>query len=189
MKDETRQVNRRRERHHALSLAETLVCIVLVGGLLAVSMNLLADAVEGQQGMGDRSRGLLLAQDLMAEILNQPYEEPDEAAAFGRESLEDTGKRDAFDDVDDYDGWNASPPMRADGTEIPDLADWNRSVTVRWLQPNDLTAKAVTETGIKEIAVTVTHRNVRTASLTAVRTRAGDAIAASPAAPIEDPGP
>ena len=177
------------DRRSGISLAETLVSIVLVGGLLAVSLDLLGDAVEGQQTMGNRSRGLLLAQELMTEILQQPYDDPDQTAVLGREAGEDLGTRAPFDDVDDYHGWDSSPPMEKDGTEIPNLTGWARSVTVRWVDATDQISARGTDTGVKEIKVTVRHNSAQVASLMAIRTRAGDPIAAELESPIEIPGP
>ena len=177
------------DRPRSISLAETLVSIVLVGGLLVVSLDLLSDAVAGQQGTSDRGRGILLAQQLMTEILEQPYDDPDQTTVLGREVGEDTGTRDSFDDVDDYHDWDSSPPTEKDGTEIPNLTGWSRSATVRWVDADDQISARGTDTGVKEITVTVRHKNARVASMMAIRTRAADPIAADLEAPIGDPGP
>ena len=176
------------DRPRGISLAETLVSIVLVGGLLAVSLNLLSGAVAGQQGLSDRGRGLLLAQELMTEILQQPYDDPDQTAVLGREAGEDLGTRASFDDVDDYHNWDSTPPMEKDGTEIPNLSGWSRSATVRWVDAADQISARGTDTGVKEITVTVRHNDAVVASLGAVRARAGDPIAAELESPIEIPG-
>lgn len=161
-------------RPRAFSLAETLMSIVLVGGLLVVALNLVGDATVGQQKMGDRGRGQLLAQDLMAEILQQPYDEPVDAPVFGREPSESGGSRTDYDDVDDYHGWNASPPQRKDGTQIPDRIGWRRTVIVEYVDPNGLTVVVGGDYGVKRITVVVRHNDVPAASMVAIRTAAAD---------------
>ncbi len=119
-----------------------------------------------------RSRGSTLAHDLMAEILQVAYEEPDGPAALGRDPSESGGNRVDFDDIDDYDAWIAGPPELKDGTPLNLPVGWNRSVQVRWIVANNLTLISGTETNAKRIIVTVKHHNVTMAQVTAIRTRA-----------------
>ena len=171
---ESRSLTRARR---AFTLTETLVSIVLVGGLLAVVLDTTGAAVFGQQRTADRSIAVLLAQDLMTEILTHAYEEPDEIAVFGREGSESSATRADFDDVDDYNGWKGSPPQHKDGTEIPDRTGWERYVAVEYLDPGDLRGIVGGETGIKQVTVTVEYNGVPVASLVAVRTVAADGCA------------
>ena len=158
----------------AFSIVETLISIVLVGGLLVAVLNTTGAALLGQQNMADRGVGFLLAQELMSEILGQAYEEPEEVIAFGAEAGETGGSRADFDDVDDYHGWEASPPQQKDGTVIPDRTGWRRLVTVEHTDPALLTKLDVSDRGTKRITVTVEKNGVSVASLVAVRTRAAD---------------
>ena len=98
-----------------------------------------------------------LAQDLMAEILNEAYEEPDDAPNFGRESGEGVGSRVNWDDVDDYAGWSKSPPKAKDDTILSGFDAWTRSVEVVWVKPADLNTVVGTKTGVKRISVTVSR--------------------------------
>ena len=53
----------------------------------------------------------MLAQQLMAEIQQQPYKDQTVLGLlFGPELGESTADRSAFDDVDDYDGFVEQPP-------------------------------------------------------------------------------
>ena len=162
--------SRRRHGGLAFSLAEVLVSLLVVSTMLVAALNMVGDATIGQQKTSDRGRGQLLAQDLMIEILAQSYEEPVDPPTFGREATESDVSRANYDDVDDYDGWDASPPEQKDDTEIPDLNGWRRSVTVEYLDPNDLTAVAGNDLGIKRITVTVKRGDVVAVSMVAVRT-------------------
>ncbi len=165
----------------AFSLAETAMCVLLVGGVLVVALNTVGDATVGRQKMGDHGRGQLLAQDLMTEILQKAYEEPDETPAFGPEASEGTVSRTDFDDVDDYDAWDASPPQEKDGTPMTSLTGWRRSVTVDFVYPSNLNTKTgSTDEGIKRITVDVTFNGVPMASVVAIRTAASATFAPSP---------
>lgn len=170
----TAQVRHRPKTSIAFSLAETVISVALVGGLLVVALNTVGDATLGRQKMGDRGRGHLLAQDLMTEILRQAYEDPNDTPIFGPEPSESTNSRAGFDDVDDYSSWSALPPQKKDATEIPDLAGWQRSVAVKYVDANDLTTVVGSDQGIKRITVTVTRNDVVVCSLVGVRTSGAD---------------
>ena len=165
----------------AFSLAETAMCVLLVGGVLVVALNTVGDATVGRQKIGDHGRGQLLAQDLMTEILHSDYEEPVDTPVFGTEAPESSASRADFDDVDDYDAWDASPPQDKDGTAMTGLDGWRRSVTVDFVYPSDLnTITGTTDEGIKRITVDVTFNGVPMASLAAIRTAASATFAPSP---------
>ena len=163
-----------------LSLVETVMSVMIVGGMLAAALNAAGAARIGAHKSGDRAKGALLAQDLMSEILTQPYHDPDqESANLGNDTGEPfAGNRILFDDVDDYNTWDASPPQKQDGTVMSNLAGWRRRVTVAYGNPSDLKAAAV-DTGILLIVVTVTHNDVETAKWTAIRTLAYDTMIGS----------
>jgi hypothetical protein len=112
----------------------------------------------------------------MTEILQHSYEDPDGSPVFGPEAGETGGTRAAYDDVDDYDGWTATPPQQRDGTAIPKGAGWTREVAVDWVQSNNLTLGSMTDTGVKRITVTVKYNDLVAASLVAVRTSAASLI-------------
>lgn len=153
-------------------MVETLVSILIVGGLVVAAMNTAGAAMTGRKKIGDRGRGTLLAQDLLGEILLQAYQEPVDTPTFGREASESGSDRLSYDDVDDYDGWTASPPELKDGTIMSDLVDWKRSVSVAWVQPYDLSNVNGGETGVKRIMVTVLRNGLTVAKLVAIRTGA-----------------
>lgn len=168
----------RQPRWRALSLAETLISVVVVAVMIPAVLSTVVAAKSGQAQTVHRKVGRLLAESLMTEILIQAYEDPDEPV-FGPETGESGLSRVAFDDVDDYDQWSASPPQTKDGTEIPERTKWRRSVEVAFVQINDLQQTSAGETGVKRITVRVTHKNgddvpIEVASLTAIRTAAMD---------------
>ncbi len=154
---------------YAFTLAETVMSVVLVGGLLVVALNTVGDATVGQQKTSDRAVGLLLARDLMDEVLRKAYEDLDGSPLFGLEVGESSVSRAGFDDVDDYHGWTASPPEYPDGTALPDRTGWERSIVVEYVDANNLAKVAGSDQDIKRITVTVAHHEVVVCSLVGVR--------------------
>ena len=106
----------------------------------------------------------------MAEIMQAPYEDPDQTVVFGREPGEAASPRSEFDDVDDYDGWNQSPPQYYDGTTMPDRANWRHQVRIRRLVPADPTQITGSDLGTKRIRVTIEYRDQVLAEQFAIRT-------------------
>ena len=156
----------------SLSLAEAVVSIAIVGIMLVAALNTVGASQRTQKKMSDRSRGMLLAQDLMSEILRQSYEEPVDSATFGREPSEAAGSRAEFDDVDDYDGWSASPPETKDGTPLSGFDGWERSAAVAWVDAAEAALVQASDTGVKRITVSVTLDDLPLATLVALRTSA-----------------
>jgi len=160
-----------RRPRRALTLAEVAISSVVVATMLCAALNTLGASATARRLNADRARGLLLAEALMTESLNQAYREPQNVSiAFGPETGETAGgARNAFDDVDDYHGWNAGPPTQADGTALTGFADWRRTVNVAWVQPDNVAQTSGTESGVKRITVTTSVGAREAASLTAVR--------------------
>lgn len=162
----------RQAPRRALTLLEVVVSTLIVGVMTVAALNTLGAVTRSSQSFGDRAVALGLAEDLMAEILQASYKDPDEDPTFGRETSESAGPRNQFDDVDDYDGWNKQPPQDADGTSLPDRDDWRRTVTVEHVAV-DNTAQIMADnidTGVKRIHVIVQLQDQTLVELIAVRT-------------------
>ena len=156
------------------SLIEVVISMVVVSVLFVAAMGTVATSKQHQLYSNDSRRGQLLAQALMAEIMQQTYDDADAPGGFGPELVEMIGNRSRFDDVDDYHNWSASPPQRKDGNQIPNFAGWKRSVSVVWVNAGNLAQAFAFESGIKLITVTVTHNDLPVAQLKALRTQASD---------------
>jgi len=158
----------------AFSMAEATLSVFILGVVLVAALSTVGASGRARQKMADRARGTPLAQDLMTEILQNGYNDPESpAASLGTNPPEHTtGDRSLYDDVDDYDDWSASPPETKDGEPIDGFDDWRRSVEVAWIDPDDLTQVCGSETGVKRITVTVAHHDVPVATLVAIRTNA-----------------
>lgn len=173
----------------AFSLAESLFCVLLVGGLLVAALYAVGDTTVARKFTGDRGVGQLLAQDLMTEIVRLPYKDPDQTPAYGTEPGEVTGNRSLFDDIDDFHNWSAAPPAYANGTAMSNLTGWTRTVKVERVANGQFNTPgdAGSETGIKRITVEILQDGKVAARLVALRT--DGASAARPTKFDTDPEP
>jgi len=155
------------------TLIEAAISTVIVAVMLVAALNTVGTSRVAQHKAALLGRGRMFAESLMAEILPQSYQEPGSTYVFGREAGESDTSRTVYDDVDDYHGWTESPPVAKDGTALPNSADWSRTVTVEWVDPQQPKQVRVTETGAKRITVVAAFRNVPQATVVAVRTAYG----------------
>lgn len=139
------------------TLVETAISLALVGMLLVAALNTVRISTRTQNQSTDRTIAGSLADELMSEILRQAYREPSGGFSIGLDSGESQTTRSTLDDVDDYNGLSESPPKKSDGTSLPDLTNWSRSVSVQWVDPNSTLTTSATATGQKRITITVSH--------------------------------
>jgi prepilin-type N-terminal cleavage/methylation domain-containing protein len=161
-------------RHHnanrsGLTLIEVVASTMIVGMLAVATLNALGAATRSADSIGNRAIANGLADELMSEIIQQPYSDPDGSATFGHESGESSSPRSAFDDVDDYNGWTASPPQYRDGTDILNRTNWRQRVAVTLVSPTNLTQTSSTDQGVKRIRVTIEYNGKVLADQTAIR--------------------
>ncbi len=161
---------RQRPRRRAIGLAEVLVSMLIISGLLVSALNTLGSVSTGRLGASDQARAHHFAEDLMSEILSQAYEEPVDAVLFGPEGAENTSTRSAYDDVDDYLAWSSTNAQRKDGVAIAGFEGWTRTVEVQWIQPSDLLSTALVASDVKRIIVTALKNGKVMATVTAIRT-------------------
>jgi prepilin-type N-terminal cleavage/methylation domain-containing protein len=153
-----------------LSLIEVVASTMIVGLMAVAALNSLGAATQSAESIGNRAVALGLADELMAEILQSSYSDPTQTPLLGRESGESATPRSGFDDVDDYNGWNQSPPRYRDGTVMPLRTDWRQRVAVAYVVPSNPSQTSVTDQGAKRIRVTIEYRGQVLAEQTAVRT-------------------
>lgn len=165
----TKKKSRRRSQRRGLSLMEVVLSTLLVGVVLVGALRRAGAVIVGRMQSGEDVRAALLAQELLAEIVVEPYEDEGGAPVFGREAGESDGDRKDFDDVDDYHGWSKSPPETHDGKEYTDLDGWQRDVTVEWVQAANPAATSAVEQGLKRITVAVSFNGQKKASAVSVR--------------------
>jgi MSHA pilin protein MshD len=131
----------------------------------------LGAATRSADTIGNRAIAAGLADELLSEIVQQAYIDPDSSSpVFGHESGESTTLRSAFDDVDDYNGWTSSPPKYRDGTTIPNRTNWRQTVAVTWVAPANPALASVSDQGAKRVRVTIEYLNQVLADRSAIRT-------------------
>ena len=134
------------------SLVEAIVSAGIVGVMLVASVNLLSSAARTRVADSNRRTSGQLAQQLMSEILTQPYkDETPLNLLFGPEAGESA--RTDFDDVDDYRNYMEKPPKDHNGAALTGFETWKRKVKVNWVLPGTLIESAV-DTGLLKIEVT-----------------------------------
>lgn len=161
--------------HHAgrrgFTLIETMVSIVIVSVMYAAALHTVGATRVAEALIADQRRGHELARQLMSEIIALPYRDPvsDTGVLGPRATEEAAGNRSLFNDVDDYDNWTEQPPQLKEGTKLTGLDDWERTVKVVWIDPDNLDNTRSTETGLKRITVTVSRRDKVIATLHALK--------------------
>jgi type II secretory pathway pseudopilin PulG len=158
------------DSRRALSLIEVVASTMIVGMMTVAALDSLGAATRSAESIGNRAVALGLADELMAEIVQMPYEDPTQSAVFGRESGEAATPRFGFDDVDDYVNWNQSPPQYRDGTVIPDRTGWRHRVQIRWVTPSNPAQASATDQGAKLIKVVIDYDGVTLAEQIAIKT-------------------
>ncbi len=154
----------------ALTLVEVVASTMIVGMMCVAALNSLGAATRSSESIGNRAVAAGLADELMAEILQASYSDPNDTPVFGTEGSESAGTRAGYDDIDDYNGWNQSPPRARDGTLIPNRTNWRQRVTVNYVIPATPSQSSESDQGVKRIKVTIEYQNTILAEQTAFRT-------------------
>lgn len=162
----------RNPKSRGLTLFEVVASTMIVGMMAVAALNALGAASKSANNIGNRAVALGLADELMSEIVQTTYNDPNQTPVLGRESGEAATPRSGFDDVDDYNGWNQSPPQYRDGTTIPDRTNWRQKVTVAYVQPANptLATPSNVDQGVKRIKVTIEYNGKVLAEQYAIRT-------------------
>ena len=95
------------------TLIEAMTAVVLTSIACSAMLYSVSQAIQASNASLGTSRANLLAQDLMNEISARRWADPSYPSHWGPESGETRTKtRAAFNDLDDYDGWNGPPQTR-----------------------------------------------------------------------------
>lgn len=141
----------------AFSLVEASISTVIVAVMLSAALNTVGAARLSQRALSDSVVGAALADALMAEIMQQEFEEPAvTSGSFGLDAQDiGDGSRALWNDVDDYDNWSASPPQHKDGSLVAGATGLTRTVVVSWVSPASPEVSSGTFEPLKRIVVTV----------------------------------
>jgi hypothetical protein len=161
-----------RRQRRGLSLLEAAGATAMVALMLVAALRTVGASMFAQSRSVENASAGFLATALMSEIVQQYYQNPVNPVLFGPEPGEAGPSRVNFNDVDEYSGWSESPPQKKDGSLLPNLNGWQRTVTVQWVSSADVKQSSIVESGVKLITVSVLHRNVVRATSVGIRTNA-----------------
>src|SRR5690554_5058354 len=88
--------------HHraGLTLAEVLTCLVILGVAMTAGVQALGSFAASGRAWKERNTAMELANALMVQINELPFNDPDGSNVIGRESGEITDQRTTYDDID-----------------------------------------------------------------------------------------
>ena len=164
----TKPNNTSTRRFTGITLVETVLSLLIISGAFVAALNSIASARAAQAVVSERQLGIILAEDLMAEILSKPNYS--EGTGVGPEVDEmKMYNRSLFDDMDDFHAWSSSPPVDSEGNKITGAEAYSRQVSVNWVDPDNPSLDASRDTGLVRIMVTVKRGSKTVAELTAFR--------------------
>lgn len=137
--------------------------IVLLAIIVPGVMFYFIQGVKDSAGPQTRTSSLFLAEALMEEIKSKRWDEVSvvnirelctgASAVLGAEGGE---SRATYDDGDDFNGIDNTPPIDSQGTAMSNYPGYRRQATVSYVAPADLDTAVAGPTCYKRIAVTVT---------------------------------
>lgn len=155
----------------AFSLIEVLVATMLVGIAVAALMFSTASYTQANGYGIDISTAEFLIQEIKEMSFSLSVVDPQNGdATFGPEADETTTA--GYDDLDDFDGAELSPPIDMTGTELADFSSFTQKITVENVSHADLnTVVADHASSIVKITVTVTKNGKEISSSSWIRAR------------------
>ncbi|MGB7346807.1 MAG: hypothetical protein WBD20_21475 [Pirellulaceae bacterium] len=113
-----------------LTLIEVTISLILVSTILLVSITASANLMRNSNHANTASQAHELAGLLLDEISSQAFADSEANSIYGIEPDEDAANRMTFDDADDYDQYEQTPPTFRDGQAISGFDNWTISVSV-----------------------------------------------------------
>jgi len=158
-----------------ITMAETIVSTLLVGLVLASTIQIVGPIVRSGSVMADQLVASNLALELSEEISTKHFTSPvlDDLESMGPGVGE---TRSTYDDIDDYHGMTNKPPQLSTGRELANLSGWVRTVKVVHVDVNNPRVEAGSYTGLKSVTVTVSKDGVTLASMVTLHSHAADQL-------------
>lgn len=160
-------------RRRGFNLLEVTISTLLVGILLVGSMNTTGSLIRRHGVRAQSDVKLALAHDLLSEVQQAAFEDPEGGMGFGVDWGESSGERSDFDDVDDYHKWNESAIEDRSGQALSGYAGYSRSVTVEPVRIDDPSVVSSSSMDLKRITVSVKGPDGAIQTMVALRSRFG----------------
>jgi len=151
-----RQDKKHRGRCLGVSLIETVISMVILSGAMVATLNAVTGARASQALISERAKSQLLAESMLTEIMGNKYMEPG-STTLGRDVGETyRNRRDAYDDIDDFHGWNNDIRTPV-GTLVAGFENYKIAINVAWVNPASPNTAVNADQGAKRITITVTR--------------------------------
>jgi len=148
----------RRPSDRGFSFAEVMLAAVLLGFLMVAAVQLFGNLGRSRQRTLDEDLAGRLCLEMIREIKELDYADPTDGNGVGPEPDEVDGTRQFFDDVDDYNGWTASPPQDREGNPLSRYIGLTRSVTVDYVSAGNFSNSiGAADQGFKRVTITVSR--------------------------------
>lgn len=149
---------------------EATLSVAIVGILLVASTGTFGSIARARKQQIESRTAYLLAQQLMAEIMQCYFQQQGSNPTFGPVAGQ---TRASWNYVDGYNGYVASPPTSQGGVALAGYAGWTESVAVSFVSPSSPGAIAGAPTTLKQITVTVTAPSGKSYVQVALRSQYG----------------
>jgi prepilin-type N-terminal cleavage/methylation domain-containing protein len=137
------------------TLTEVSLTILIVGMSILGVVQLLAACTVQNRAAANATTAMFLGNNVQEAMADLPFADPSGSATFG---LEEAGQPlVVWDDVDDFNGHTASPPMDATRRDIAELSNFRQQVTVQRVDPQKLSLDAA-GTDAARVTVSVQQR-------------------------------
>ena len=137
------------------SYVEVLLSAVIIAVLLVSAMQLFANLGRSRRSISSQDDAAVLALEMIEEIKQLYYHDPNNPGNFGPETGELGSTRMQFDDIDDYHNWSACPPEARDGQVDSRYQDYTRAVRVGLVAADDFTETTASDEGFKAVTITL----------------------------------
>ena len=155
--------NKRNMNKKGFTLIEVIMVIVILGIMLPGIMMYFIQGVKDSVDSQRRTTAIFLAEGLMEEIRSKRWDEVaaginatcSNASVIGT----DAEARIGYDDIDDFNGLNNTPPRDSQDAAMANYAGFQQQVTVMYVDPPPASLDApaaVPPTCYKRILVTIT---------------------------------
>jgi hypothetical protein len=134
-----RATTRGAPRRTGFTLIEAALTTAIIGFGVVSMMGLLATGTTNNKDSAQLTTGLQLARAVREMTVSLPFADPVNPTHFGKESGENLA---TFNDLDDFNGFVASPPVNARRQPMNEFDGWEQSVTVQTVDPDALTVNA-----------------------------------------------
>ncbi len=162
----------------AITLAETVVSTLIIGFVLVSTLQIVAPISRSGTHHANKLVATNLANELAEEIATKLFTDPDEDVPdfLGTDTGERPAVRADFDDVDDFQSWSSSPPVNSLNESYTNLSGWTRSVKIIHVLVADPTTESPTNTGLKQITITVSKDSTQLAQISILQSQTADLL-------------